>query len=82
MEPFWRSLCECKLLPLTTDFYPGEKLLKNTQKYHNELSQVYQTKTQLIRNVEEYLNEYVCLRLTQNFQLINPDLDPVCDIDV
>jgi hypothetical protein len=29
MEPFWRSLSECKLMPLTTDYYPGEKDLKN-----------------------------------------------------
>ena len=28
MEPFWRSLCECKLMPLTTDYYPGNKELK------------------------------------------------------
>lgn len=38
MEPFWKSLCECKLMPLTTDFVPSDKVLKNTQKYHNELS--------------------------------------------
>jgi hypothetical protein len=32
---------------------------------------VYQTKTGFIKTVEDYLNEYICLRLTQNFQLIN-----------
>ena len=77
MEPFWKSLCECKLLPLTTDHFPEQSQLKNTQRYHNELSQVNSTKTGLIRTMEDYLTEYICLRLTQNFQLISP----TCNVD-
>ena len=79
MEPFWRSLCECKLLPITTDYFPEEKEIKITARYHNELSQVNHSKTGFIRTIEDYLTEYICLRLTQNFQLINPS--PTCNID-
>jgi hypothetical protein len=79
MDPFWRSLCECKLLPLTTDYYPCEKEIKNTQRYHNELSQVNSSRTGFIRSIDDYLNEYICLRLTQNFQLIN--VNPTCNVD-
>lgn len=35
----------------------------------------------LIKGVDDYLAEYICLRLTQNFQLINPDPNPTCFID-
>lgn len=67
MEPFWRSMSECKLMPLTTDYFPSDKLINNTQKYHNDLSMVYQTRSGFILKPEDYLNEYICLRLTQNF---------------
>lgn len=68
-------------MPLTTDYFPNENQLKNTQKYHNELSQVYQKKMALIRNVDDYLHEYICLRLTQNFQLIALDPKPSSHVD-
>jgi hypothetical protein len=67
MESFWKSLSECKLLPLTTDFFPPDKLLNNYQRYHFELSQVYVNKTGFIKTINDYLTEYICLRLTQNF---------------
>lgn len=67
MEPFWRSLSECKLMPLTTDYHPADKELKNKQLYHNDHSTVNVTKTGFIKRSEDYLTEYICLRLTQNF---------------
>eukprot|EP00347_Sterkiella_histriomuscorum_P009116 403342460 len=75
MEGFWKNLCECKLLPLTTDYFPQDSLIGNKAKYHYELSQAnfFAKKGGLITTVEEYLTEYICLRLTQNFQLINSE---------
>ena len=66
MEGFWKNLCECKLLPLTTDYFPQDSLIGNKAKYHYELSQAnfFAKKGGLITTVEEYLTEYICLRLT------------------
>ena len=57
MDPFWRQLSDVVLLPLTTQYYPTAKDL---QGYANELHPMDQR-----TDVEENL----CLRLTQNFQL-------------
>jgi hypothetical protein len=80
MEPFWRSMSECKLLPLTTDFFPGEKELMTKTKYQNEPATPWFFKLPFIHTVDDYLNEYICLRLTQNFQLIKAD-PPTCHVD-
>jgi len=81
MEGFWRNICECKLLPLTSEFLPVDSELKKKNKYHYELSQanVVTKKNGLIRNAEEYLTEFICLRLTQNFQVVNPE--GTCHVD-
>ncbi|CDW71794.1 UNKNOWN [Stylonychia lemnae] len=81
MDGFWKNICECKLLPLTTDFFPHESQLRNKNKYHYELSQasVVSRKGGLIQNFEQYFTEYICLRLTQNFQLINNE--SLCYVD-
>ena len=83
MEPFWKSLTECKLLPLTTDFFPEQKDLNNVSRYLNDLSLINEvkTKTGLMRTFEDFITEYICLRLTQNFQLILTDPNPVCVVD-
>jgi hypothetical protein len=71
MEPFWKSLCECKLLPLTTDYCPSDKeLVAKTGKknlYQHEFDTPELFASPLIRTIDDYLNEYICLRLTQNF---------------
>ena len=67
MEPFWKSLTECKLLPLTTDYFPEKQEINNTNRYLNDLSFINVDKTGFMRTIEEFLTEYICLRLTQNF---------------
>jgi hypothetical protein len=68
-------------MPLTTDYFPEIKDLNNITRYHNDFSQVNLIKTGFIRSLEDYLTEYVCLRLTQNFQLIKTEANPTCKID-
>ncbi len=81
MEPFWKSLTECKLLPLTTDFFPEQKDINNTSRYFNDFSLINIVKTGFMRTIEDFITEYICLRLTQNFQLILTDPNPVCNVD-
>lgn len=64
MEPFWKSLTECKLLPLTTDFFPEQKDINNTSRYLNDFSLINVVKTGFMRTIEDFITEYICLRLT------------------
>jgi len=61
MEGFWRSLCECKLLPLTSAFFPDEKKLNTLSQYKKEECSV-----DFLNKVEK-IKDNLCLRLTQNF---------------
>jgi hypothetical protein len=67
MGPFWKKLCENKLLPLTTLFgYQKEnRKLTDLNKYMTEDNFV----DKKYKGVEL---ENLCLRLTQNFQLVSP----------
>lgn len=71
-------------MPLTSEFMPPDSELKKKTKYHYEPSQanVVTKKFGLIRSSDDshdYLTEFICLRLTQNFQLINPQ--GTCHVD-
>jgi hypothetical protein len=60
MEPFWKQLCEVRLLPLTTPFEHEMNKLRDTKIYkHEEIP--FDSK---YPNAEM---ENLCLRLTQNF---------------
>ena len=33
---FWKNMCEARLLPITTDFFPTDKDLKDQKVYYRE----------------------------------------------
>lgn len=60
IEPFWKQLADIVLMPLTSEYYPEQNDMKNF------LSDPHMSERQT--DVQENL----CLRLTQNFQFIDP----------
>lgn len=71
----WKSLCTPACLPLTTDFFPSNDLLKSYQEYTYTVSPTddatpYQDSNATERvKVEALLIELVSQRLSQGFQL-------------
>lgn len=60
MKGFWRSLCEVKIMPLTTEFFPDMSQRVFYDKYNKDIYN-------LDRENDETINENLGLRLTQNF---------------
>jgi len=80
---FWKNICECKLLPLTTDFFPSDVDFKNLERYHKHEQQHLdkpKNSISLVPSDKHYLEEFLCLRLVQNFQLYTDEA--ICHIDV
>lgn len=71
MDNFWKSICEIKLMPLTTftGYSWRHKNLMDKSKYMEPPCD-YLQKSQLPKHAEV---ENLCLRLTQNFQLVSPN---------
>ena len=65
MDSFWKELTDIRLLPLTTEYYPGHR----SQKFNEEPGYV---ETRGL-NYEHTFQENLCLRLTQNFQFVSPN---------
>ena len=65
MESFWKSICEIKLMPLTTDYFPDFSNRKINEKFVSEMINLD------MKNSEKIL-ENLSLRLTQYFQIVNP----------
>ena len=69
---FWKNLCECRLLPLTTDFHPEDKEISNIKEYYcNEQGLIERpvgNRVTLFTSDQDFLEEFLCLRLTQNMQ--------------
>lgn len=73
---FFQSICECPLLPLTNDYFP-EELWKDyyqidRNKYHRAESKMLDNPgnpISLVYDNNRFLDEFLALRLTQNFQL-------------
>ena len=59
-------MCECRLLPITTDFYPDEKDLKDVKSYFRSETflQKPKNKVTLFSTQRRYFEEFLCLRLT------------------
>jgi len=69
-DGFWKNLCECKLMPLTTDYFPNDTVKNNKTKYSLDPRQAVNVTTKkkgIIQTLDDYLREYICLRLSQNF---------------
>jgi hypothetical protein len=66
MNPFWKSLCENKLLPLTTSygFKIGDKKLKDKEIYKFDLKFVNDLKLQRKTTNISFILENLCLRLS------------------
>lgn len=74
MERYHQDLCECPLLPLTTDFFPVMKDFYS-KKFHKAESKSIdkpQNKVSLMHSESSYQSEFLALRLTQNLQLYSP----------
>lgn len=78
---FWKNICECKLLPLTTDFFPSEVDFNRRGLYrsHKEHLDKPKNSISLVPSDKHYLEEFLCLRLVQNFQLYTNEA--ICHID-
>jgi hypothetical protein len=40
MEPFWKNICEVRLLPLTTEHSPDTAVLENPEVYNKNESNI------------------------------------------
>jgi hypothetical protein len=58
MESFWKGLCEVKIMPLTTEYFPEVRAI--SEKY---IQDIYY----LDLENNETISENIGLRLTQNF---------------
>ena len=65
MESFWRSLCEIKVFPLTTDYFPE---LNNRAVHEKFIQDIHNLDMENNDTIPENLG----LRLSQNFQLVSP----------
>lgn len=72
MKGFWRSLCEVKIMPLTTEYFPDTSHRVFYDKYNKDIYN-------LDKENDETINENLGLRLTQNFQIVNPF--GTCELD-
>lgn len=63
---FWKNITECRLLPITTDFYPDDKMIDNPNKYRCDpitLDKPENGITMMSRPTD-FLNEFLGLRFT------------------
>jgi hypothetical protein len=60
MESFWRSLCDIKVFPLTTDYFPD---LNNRLIHEKFLEEIHSLDMENADTIPENLS----LRLSQNF---------------
>ena len=65
MESFWKSIVEIKLMPLTTNYFPDLSNKQISDKFVSEMINLD------MKNIE-IISENLALRLTQNFQIVNP----------
>jgi hypothetical protein len=65
MDAFWKGLCEIKIMPLTTDYFPDMSNRAINEKY---IQDIYN----LDIGTSDTIAENLGLRLSQNFQLVSP----------
>jgi len=73
MEPFWKNICEVRLLPLTTDNSPDASILENFDIYNKNESnitlsaQAMKLKQKDKAKFEKEISDVICLRLSQYY---------------
>ena len=73
MEPFWKNICEVRLLPLTTEHAPETGVLENPEVYNKNESNI--TLSALAMKLkkkdkalfEKEISDVICLRLSQYY---------------
>ena len=66
---FWKNVCECRLLPITTDYFPDDQKKDDANKYYRSEDNIItkpQNEITMVKDKCAYVEEFLCLRLTQN----------------
>jgi len=71
-EEIWKNLSVPPLLPLQTYFFPSEAELLDDKKYQ-KLQYYFNLTGDIKQKIDDFMDELVSQRLTQDFQLVDGD---------